>query len=70
MLEKIDKFIDRFLNWRILKNLIIAELFLIPNSFIATLYNIPWYLLIIMNLSFNFSVIFLTKVIKEIASKH
>ena len=69
MLEKIDKFIDKYFNWRILKNLIIAELFLIPNSFIATLHNIPWYLLMIMNLSFNFSVIFLTKVIKEIASK-
>lgn len=65
MLEKIDKFIDKYLNWRIIKNVLLAELFLIPSSLIASAYNIAHLHLLIHNICFGIAVSFLTKAIKE-----
>lgn len=66
MSEKIDKFIDKYLNWQVFKNVLIAQLCLIPHSCIISIFNIPIVLLIIMDISFGLSVAFLTKAIHSI----
>ena len=65
MLEKIDKFIDKFLKWKVLKNIILAELFILPHTLICSIYNISIIPLIIMDLSFGISISFFTKAIFE-----
>jgi len=41
MLEKIDKFIDKYLNWKVLLYLLLAEACLFPYMLIVDTYNIP-----------------------------
>lgn len=69
MLEKIDKFIDKYLNWRVFKNILLAQLFLLPHSFIVSAFNVPSVLLLIMDLSFGISIAFLRKAFLEIFKK-
>ena len=51
MLEKIDKFIDKYLNWKVLLNLGLAEVCLLPYMLITSTYNMPVLFKIIMALS-------------------
>lgn len=56
MLEKIDKFINKFLNWNVLKYILLSNLCLIPHTLIATKYRMSGIDLIIMCFSFGFSI--------------
>ena len=53
MLEKIDKFIDKYLNWKVLLNLILAEICLLPFIAITATYNIPLLFKVIMLVSLD-----------------
>lgn len=64
-LEKIDRFIDKILSWNFLKYTLLGYLAVIPNALIATRYNIPSVLLIVMNLSFGVGTHFFAKSIKD-----
>ena len=69
MLEKIDKFIEKFLKWKVLKNIILAQLFIIPHSVLASFYNISGIHLIIMNVCFGTAISFFTKAIFEFTKR-
>lgn len=69
MVEKIDKFLDKYLNWKVLINILLSLAVLIPHTFIASLYNISKIPLLIMNLSFGLAISFFTKAIKEFTKR-
>ena len=66
MLEKIDRFIDKYLNWQVLFNLGISELCLIPYMLITSTYKMPILFKIIIVLSIGLSISFTTKAFKII----
>ena len=61
MIEKIDKFIDKYLNWNVLKNLLLGELAIMPWVFLSSMYNIPLLFKVIMFSSIGISISFFTK---------
>lgn len=69
MLKKIDKFIDKYLNWNVLKNVLLAELALIPHLLIVKAYSVSVMPLLIMNLSFGLSVSLFGKAFSSIVKK-
>jgi len=60
-LEKIDKFIEKYLNWKVLLNLGLAEVCLLPYMLIMSTYNIPFLFKLIMFLSISTSLSFIRK---------
>lgn len=66
MLEKIDKFIDKYLNWKVLLNLGIAEVCLLPYMLITSTYKMPLLFKIIMGLSIGTAISYIRKALKNI----
>lgn len=56
MLEKIDKFIDKYFNLKVLINLGVAELCLLPYMLITSTYNMPLLFKMIMVASIGMAV--------------
>lgn len=56
MLEKIDNFINKFLKWKVLKYLLLAELCIIPHTLIVSKYGIDGFDLIVMCFSYGLSI--------------
>lgn len=65
MLEKIDEFINKFLNWKILKYVLLANLCTCIHSLIAARYNISFLHMLLMNISFGLGISFFEKSIFE-----
>lgn len=65
MLEKIDNFINKFFNWKIFKNILLAELFCIPHALIVRKFHISMTAMFILDFSFLLSTICFKKVLKE-----
>lgn len=55
-LQKIDKFIDKYLNWKVLLNFCIAEVCLFPYLLITSTYNMPLLFKMIMVASIGLAV--------------
>lgn len=66
MLKKIDEFCNRILKWKVLKYLLLGDLFLLPYTFIVYIYNIPLLFRVIIILSVSFSVANMTIAFKNI----
>ena len=62
MLEKLDK----ILNFKVVKYLLLARIILIPNALIISKYNISFFHILIMNLSFSLGVEFFKIAFKNI----
>lgn len=62
MIEKLDK----IFNWKVVKDLFFVCIILIPNSLIISMYNIPFFHILIMNLSFSLGVEFFKIAFKNI----
>ena len=56
MLEKIDKFIDKYLDWKVLLHFGIAELCFLPYMLITSTYDIPMLFKMIMIASIGLAV--------------
>ena len=67
MLEKLDSFANKFLKWKVVKYLLLSDLFMIPYTFYVQFYNIPALFNIIMVLSLCFSFNCLNKAFRNIA---
>lgn len=65
MLEKIDRFIDKYLNWKVLLNLGIAEVCLLPYILITSTYKMPVLFKIIMVLSIGIAISYTRKALKN-----
>lgn len=65
MLENIDNFINKFLNWNVLKYIILSELSLIPYLLITNKYGVHGFELFVMGLSFGASVNYCVKAFKN-----
>lgn len=63
MLEKIDKFTDRFLKWKVLKYFLLGDLLLIPWTLISSTYHLSFWPRTIMMASVISSVSCFTKAI-------
>ena len=66
MIEKIDKFIDKYLNWQVLKNLLLSEICLMPYIIIIGTYRMPILFKIIMFLSIGSAISYTRRAIKSI----
>lgn len=65
MLEKIDKFIDKYLNWKVLLNFGIAEVCFLPYMLITSTYKMPVLFKIIMVLSIGTAISYTRKALKN-----
>ena len=65
MLKKIDKFIDKYFNWKVLLNLGLAELCLLPYMVITSTYKMPILFKIIMVLSIGTAISCTRKALKS-----
>lgn len=65
MIEKINNFLDKFLKWKVLLNIILSEICIFPYVFFISMYKIPSLFNLIMIFSLNFSLMFWTRALKE-----
>lgn len=66
MLEKIDKFINKFLKYDVIIYILLSNFCLIPHTLIANKYGIDGLELIIMCFSFGLSIDFFVKAFKKV----
>ena len=66
MIEKINNFCDKILRWKVIKYLLLGDLFMVPYSFFITMFNIPTLFNVIMIFSLCFSINSFSKAIKNI----
>lgn len=66
MVEKLNNFLDRFLKWKVVLYLLLGDLFLIPYTFLISMYKIPTLFNVIMILSVGCSINLFSKAIKNI----
>lgn len=66
MFEKMNNFCDRFLKWKVIKYLLLADLCIIPYTFYINFYNIPILFNVIMIFSLCTSINCYSKAIKNI----
>lgn len=67
MFKKIDNFANKFLKWKVIKYLLLADLCMIPYTFYVQFYNIPALFNIIMILSLGSSINCFNKAFRNIA---
>lgn len=66
MFEKLDNFANKFLKWKVIKYLLLADLCMIPYTFYIQFYNIPILFNIIMIFSISSSINCFSKAFKNI----